>query len=88
MPISDAKKYPVDFGVLGLGLAILASAFFRSSYLPLTQERIVLLASFFYFLWGVGHHLIRGDFHFKLLVEYFLIAAFAAVAGFLVLGQL
>ncbi|MBL7078623.1 hypothetical protein ISS42_03120 [Candidatus Shapirobacteria bacterium] len=81
------KKYPIDFGVLVLGLAILASVFFRSSHLPITQEKIIFLASFFYFLWGVGHHLIRGDFHFKLLVEYFLVAAFAAGAGYLVLSQ-
>jgi len=88
MPIREAKQYPVDFGVLVLGLVILASVFFRSSYLPITQERLILLASFFYFIWGVGHHLLRGDFHFKLVWEYLLVAAFAAVAGYFVLSQL
>jgi len=88
MTIGKVRKYSFGLGVLILGLAILTSVFFRSSYLPVTQEKIILLASLFYFFWGVIHHLIRGDFHLRLLLEYLLIAAFAAGAGVLVLSHI
>ncbi|MFH1601708.1 MAG: hypothetical protein ABIB61_02000 [Candidatus Shapirobacteria bacterium] len=87
MFLKEVKRHPVDFGILVFGLIILGIAFVRFQFLPLTQEKVLILASSFYFLWGITHHLLRGDFHFKLLIEYLLISLFALSAGLLVLSQ-
>lgn len=44
---------------------------------PNIQFTIVLVIAFLYFLWGVVHHMVEGDFHPRIMVEYLLIALLA-----------
>lgn len=58
--------------LLGLfaGLAI----FFLAAPLTLVKVGSVVGLCLFYFLWGVVHHLLEEDLHFKIVLEYLLVA--------------
>jgi len=88
MAIGEIIKYPVDYLILILGLSISAWQFFRSSHLPVVQKRILILGALFYLLWGILHHLYRGDFNARVFLEYLLVALVAVGGVFLVLGQI
>ncbi len=46
---------------------------------PYKQFLVVVLTAFVYFIWGMIFHLIEGDFHYKIVIEYLLIAILAVV---------
>lgn len=47
--------------------------------MPEKQYIVILATSGLYVFWGIVHHLIKGDFHLKIVVEYLLIAILAVV---------
>jgi len=46
---------------------------------PLLRQGVVISLCLFYFLWGVIHHKIEDDLHFKIVLEYFLVAGIACL---------
>ncbi|MCD6226152.1 hypothetical protein J7J95_03730 [bacterium] len=84
----EIKKYPLDFAFLFLGLGGLGLIFTAYSHFPTIQKQIVVVGGIFYFLWGVIHHLIRGDFCWRTVLEYLLFSAIAVGSAFLVLSWL
>ena len=53
----------------------------------LAQTVIVVTAAVLYVLWGAIHHLLKDDFHFKVLAEYLALAIFAVVLILTLLGK-
>ncbi|MBI4067650.1 hypothetical protein HY407_04655 [Candidatus Gottesmanbacteria bacterium] len=56
--------------ILSLGII---SYFFLSPY-PEKQYAAVIITAILYIIWGIAHHLLEGDLHIKIVVEYILIA--------------
>lgn len=53
------------------------------------QFLIIVFLGFFYALWGVLHHLLHHDLHFRIFVEYIVIAVLGiAVTVFVLQGIL
>lgn len=67
--------YLILFSGLILGLV----AFFGFFGLPQLRQEAVFGLCLFYFLWGVFHHLLERDLHFKIVLEYFLVASIACL---------
>ena len=61
--------------ILGIGLVL----FWFFTGLPNRQYAVVIAISSLYFLWGIFHHLVEGDLHGRIVVEYLLIALMAVV---------
>lgn len=76
----DTLAHLVLFFVLSAG----AVGIYLRRYSQLEQFLIILALSASYIVWGVVYHLLKGDFGKKLFLEYLLLAAIAAVSGFLV----
>ena len=66
--------------VMMLVLGVSLFYFFRG--LPDIQFKIIILLSFFYFLWGNVFHCFEGDFHLKVMIEYLLIAFLVIILGY------
>ena len=60
------------FLVLILGMSVMFFNLFKG--LPDIQFMIIVATAISYFLWGVVHHQLEGDFHLRIMLEYFLIA--------------
>ncbi len=71
-------KY-IYFLTLFLVLALSIWLFYLLAGFPRKQFVLIILAAIFYFIWGVVHHLIKGDFHLKIMLEYLLIAILAVI---------
>lgn len=84
--MEEVKKYPLDFGILLLGLGVFGWLFLKNAYLPLSQKTIAFVGGIFYFLWGAVHHCLRGDLCLRVLLEYFLFSLFVTGAVLLVLN--
>lgn len=67
------------------GLAVGALAVYLSRFSAVRQFWVLALLDLFYLIWGFAFHHAKGDVRAKLVVEYFLIAAIALGAGYLVL---
>lgn len=67
------------FLTLVLVLALSTCFFYLLAGFPHKQFALIILAAIFYFVWGVAHHLIKGDFHLKIMLEYLLIAILAVI---------
>ena len=68
------RQFSEHYSVLAFILAtgLIALFFFRYNS---DMQRIVLWATIgSYVLWGVGHHYLRKDLTFKIVLEYFLVA--------------
>lgn len=46
------------------------------------QRSIIIVMSIAYVLWGIFHHVLEGDLHFKIVLEYILISATAILLLF------
>ena len=73
------NKKTIHFSILLLFLAFFIWLFYLFSGQPGRQFTIVFLASCFYYIWGIAYHVLEGDFHFKIVVEYLLIALLALI---------
>lgn len=58
-------------------LALGITSFFYYSGYQDNQFLIAVAASSFYFIWGIVHHLLEGDLHPKVMVEYLVISLLA-----------
>lgn len=85
--MTDLKNDYLDYLAL---IAILSASLFGFIYFGSDRQLQMImigLGVFFYVLWGVVHHLVRHDFHLKILVEYVVIALLALVLIFSLLGR-
>lgn len=72
--LKEIYRNRIYYSTLFSGLILGLVAFFGLLGLPkLRQEAIISLCAF-YFIWGVGHHVIEKDLHYKIVLEYFFIA--------------
>lgn len=63
-------------------IAILAAGiifFYYFAAFPERQFFVVIATSVSYLIWGIVYHLMEGDLHLKIVVEYLLIALLAIV---------
>lgn len=65
-----------------LGFLVGLWAIFKVRYDTSGQFWVILALALFYLVWGLVYHGIKGDLNRKLIMEYLLIAAIAAVAAF------
>lgn len=65
--------------MLILGLFSITWLFYLFSGFPQTQFILIIAASAYYFLWGNIYHLLEGDFHIKVMIEYLFIAILAVI---------
>ena len=63
--------------ILILSVGIYFFAYFRG--FPVQQFRVIELSALFYFFWGIIQHLVEGDFHPKIMVEYLVIAILGVI---------
>jgi hypothetical protein len=69
----NRSHYLVLFTGLFLGLGL----FFGIFGLPPMRIISITLLCIFYFFWGIIHHLLIGDLHIKIVLEYLLISVIA-----------
>jgi hypothetical protein len=50
------------------------------------QIGAIIVATFFYVLWGIIHHLLNHDLHGKIVIEYILTGAFGLTVIFFLLS--
>lgn len=67
------------------GLVVGAMAVYLSRFDSSRQFLVLVLLTLYYLIWGFAFHHTKGDVRAKLVLEYFLIAAIALGAGYLVL---
>jgi hypothetical protein len=79
----DYKDYLALLTILSFGLL----AFVYLGFDRQLQMAVIAVVSVFYVLWGAYHHLSKGDFHFKVLVEYLAIAFLGVVFIFTLLSR-
>jgi hypothetical protein len=73
--------YLVLLVILNLGVG----SFFLFSFNRLSQMLVIGSLGIFYIIWGIIHHLLSGDLHFKVILEYILIALLANLVIFFLL---
>ena len=74
---SDFQHHPWHYLSLGLILSIGFLLFINLSYYPALQLSVILAMSTSYVAWGIIHHWLHKDLHFKIVAEYALVAMFA-----------
>lgn len=74
-------KYVLHYLILLFILAFGIFAFFYFQRFPQAQTVSSFLTAVFYVLWGVVHHWLEGDLHFRIILEYTAVS----LLGFLIL---
>jgi hypothetical protein len=77
--LKEIVKNRIYYLVLLTGLVLGLVAFFGLFGMPNLRIEAVIGLCAFYFFWGVGHHLLEHDLHFKVVLEYFLVASIACI---------
>ena len=77
----EIKEHWQDYLVLALGLSGGLAVFVFAGQ---NQQRslIVFFITAFYFLWGIIHHTLERDLHFRVVLEYLLISLLGLVVFF------
>jgi hypothetical protein len=73
--MKDLKHYLVLIGVLSIGLAL----FWFFNYNRQIQVLVVLGMALVYVFWGVIHHQLKKDFHWRIITEYIAVAAVVSI---------
>jgi len=73
--MSDLKHYLSLAAILSVGLGL----FLIFNFNRQIQIWITIILGMTYFFWGILHHLIKKDFHWRILWEYLIIAVVASV---------
>jgi hypothetical protein len=69
------KHYLALFSLLALAVFF----FFYFAYNRQAQMGVIVATAAAYVLWGVVHHFLVKDFHWRILVEYITVATLAAI---------
>ncbi|OGG26643.1 hypothetical protein A2960_00530 [Candidatus Gottesmanbacteria bacterium RIFCSPLOWO2_01_FULL_39_12b] len=66
---------------LSLILIFVVGGYFFYYFRPFPDKQfaVATAGAIIYILWGVIHHLVEGDFHLKIMVEYLVIAILGLV---------
>lgn len=75
----DFKKEFKDYLILLIILTLGLVAFISCQPDRRLQSLAIIATAAFYVLWGVIHHLSRGDFHLKVLLEYLAVSFLAVI---------
>lgn len=67
----------VDYLILGLMLLICFLTYLKISGEVDKQLQVGLITAMGYAIWGVFHHLHEGDLHWKIVLEYSVLALFS-----------
>lgn len=73
--MKNLKHYLALFSILILAVFF----FFLFSFNRQAQEGVIIATAAAYVLWGVIYHLLEKDFHWRILIEYLVIASLAAI---------
>lgn len=74
-PYTQIIRFLILFLILGIGLGF----FVLYQGQPSGQFFVVAGISFSYFLWGVLYHLVEGDLHPRIVVEYLLMSLLSLI---------
>jgi len=76
----SAKKHHFYFHYASLLLLLSVGylLFFINRGYPHRQFNIIIAVAFFYVIWGIIHHYLKGDLHVRIVLEYSLIALLSA----------
>ncbi len=74
--MKDLKHYLALATILSLGFA----AFWVFNYNRQAQIGVTLVISSAYVLWGMVHHYLSKELHWRIILEYLLVAVVASVA--------
>jgi len=86
--IKEFKEYWRDYLVLLLGLLGGLTAFVFFSSQNVKQLLVVFGLVLFYFSWGIVHHTLKKDLHFKVVLEYLLVSLLGLVVFFSLVKRL
>lgn len=75
--IKEIRKHSNHYLVLLVILDIGAGMFYFLRFSPSYQVLVLLATSLSYLLWGIIHHWLAEDLHFKVVLEYLLVALLA-----------
>jgi len=75
--LNELYKNRFHYLVLFLGLFLGLTLFFGLPGLPGLKMEAIAGLCLFYFFWGISHHLLIGNFHIKIALEYLLISSIA-----------
>lgn len=77
--IKEIKRNSIEFTILFIILIIGTILFFYFDYHPHNQRRVVYVTGASYFGWSIIHHYRQKDLELSIVIEYFVIAIFAAL---------
>ena len=79
--LKEIKKHPLNYLILGVIfiVAFILFFYFRQNFDAHDERRVVYVTAGLYLTWSLFHHYHRGDLHFSIILEYFLLALFAVI---------
>lgn len=80
------KAHILHFIVLIIILLAGVGMFFSAQGNTALQLSIGIVASLSYITWGIIHHVMQGDLHRKVVIEYVFVGGIAITLLFIVLG--
>lgn len=69
------KHYLALFSLLSFAVFL----YFYFSYNRAAQEGVIIATTAAYVIWGIIHHLLEKDFHWRIVLEYIVVASLAAI---------
>jgi hypothetical protein len=81
--LREIKKHPLNYLILGIifSISIFLFFYFRLHFNTRDQRLLVYGTAILYFIWSIFHHHRRGDLHFSIILEYFLLSLFAVIVA-------
>jgi len=73
--MEDLKHYLALMTILSIGFGL----FWLFNYNRQAQMGITLVIAAAYVFWGIIHHLIKKDFHWRIILEYLVVASVTSV---------
>ena len=76
---TEFKKHPFSFSLLFVALMVAVILYLYFGFDTHLQRRVIYSTGAFYFLWSLIHHYQKGDLSLSLVLEYLMVALFAAI---------
>lgn len=73
--MKDLKHYLALMAILSIGFGL----FWVFNYNRQAQIGVTLVIAAFYVLWGIVHHSVKKDFHWRVILEYLVVATIASL---------